>query len=235
MKAPIGRYGGKSRLKEKLIEMFPKNYITFVEPFVGAGNIFYSTPKVETEVINDLDKDMYILHKGLQKNSKYINDNLDRKITKRKFEIAKNKNDVLSIIYKYKTSFNRLGKNFSNDMEGDEIKTDFTPYQERLAGVKIFNEDFKSVIKRYDSPKTFIYLDPPYEAAESGKYYKYFVSPKELYDALQGIKSKFMISYNDSANIRKIFGKYNIRKIKAKNKVGGYEIKEINELVITNY
>lgn len=234
MKAPIGRYGGKSRLKEQLIKLFPP-YNTFVEPFVGAGNIFYSTPKVDNEIINDLDKDMYVLHKSLQNNSKYINDNLDRNITKKKFEIAKNKNDVLSIIYKYKASFNKLGQTFSNALEGTKIKTDYLPYQERLRGVKIFNEDYKYVIKKFDSPTTFFYIDPPYEEAEKGKYYKYFVSPNEIYDSLQGIKGKFMISYNDSKNIRKIFNKYNIRKIKSKKKIGGYDFVDINELVITNY
>ena len=76
MKAPIGRQGGKSKLKLRLIEMFPKDYDTFVEPFVGAGNIFYSTPKAENEIINDKDKDMYIIHKGLQQNADYIDKNI---------------------------------------------------------------------------------------------------------------------------------------------------------------
>ena len=44
LKAPFGRMGGKSKLKKIIInEYFPKNYenMTYVEPFVGAGNIYF--------------------------------------------------------------------------------------------------------------------------------------------------------------------------------------------------
>ena len=67
--------------------------------------------------------------------------------------------------------------------------------------------------------------------------YKDFVSPNDLYKSLQGLKGKFMLSYNDSANIRKIFGKYNVRKIKTKYAGVGQEggLRNKTELIITNY
>jgi DNA adenine methylase len=235
MKAPIGRYGGKHRIKAQIIDLFPENYNIFVEPLVGAGNIFYSTPKVEIEVINDLDIDMYILHSELQKNSKYINDNIEREMTREKFNLSKEKNDVLSIIYKYKSSFNKLGKYFSNNLEGKTIKTDFSPYQERLLDVKIFNKDFKDIIKKFDSPTTFFYIDPPYEQAKKGKYYKYFITPEDIYKSIKEVKGKFMISYNDSDHIREIFNEYNITEIVSVKKVGISKHIKINELIITNY
>jgi DNA adenine methylase len=235
MKAPIGRYGGKHKLKKQIINLFPNNYDIFVEPLVGAGNIFYSTPKVPLEIINDLDRDMYIIHTELQKDSKYINDNLDREMTKEKFNLLKDKDDVLSIIYKYKSSFNKLGTYFSNSLEAQIIKTDFIPYKERLLDVKIFNEDFREIIKKFDSPTTFFYIDPPYEPAEHGKYYKYFISVEDVYNSIKGLKGKFMISYNDSENIREIFHEYNIVEILSVKKVGKSKHMKINELVIKNY
>ena len=44
-----------------------------------------------------------------------------------------------------------------------------------------------------------------------------------------------MLSYNDSANIRKIFNKYNIKKVTTKyiKPKGGF--KKTTELLITNY
>jgi DNA adenine methylase len=235
MKAPIGRTGGKSRLKNQLIELFPKDYDTFVEPFVGAGNIFYSTPRVANEIINDLDTDMYIVHTGLQQDAKYINDNITREFSKIKFEESKKKNDVLNVIYKYKASFLSQGKKY-NKLERNGMKIDFTPFQERLKGVVILNKNYDNVINEYDSPTTFFYLDPPYEGI---KYYNNDVQPKDLYKLLQGLKGKFMLSYNDSVNIREIFKEYNITELKT-----NYQSAVINkhsenmkktELVITNY
>lgn len=240
MRAPIGRFGGKSRLKLKLIEMFPKDYDTYVEPFVGSGSVFYATPKVENEIINDKDKDMYIIHKGLQNNAEYIDKNIPRTISRTTFEKSKNKSDILSMIYKYKASFFSQGKSYATGNDGKKIETNFKNFGPRLKGVKILNQDYATVIKKYDTPKTFFYLDPPYESStgkEGVSDYKYVVMPEDVFKSLQGLKGKFMLSYNDSANIKKIFSKYKIRKIKTVytgiGKTGG--IREKTELLITNY
>jgi DNA adenine methylase len=235
MKAPIGRTGGKSRLKNQLIELFPKDYDTFVEPFVGAGNIFYSTPRVKNEIINDLDTDMYIIHTGLQQQPEFINDNIVRYFSKTEFDKAKNKTDPASVMYKYKTSFFRQGRNYDKAVDGKKIAMDFTQFKDRLTDVTILNKDFSDVIKEYDSPTTFFYLDPPYECAKSQSYYK-SVSPNDVYNSLQDIQGKFMLSYNDSPNIRKVFSKYNINELNHKyaSRKSSSCIK-VCELVITNY
>lgn len=242
MRAPIGRFGGKSKLKLRLIEMFPKDYNTYVEPFVGAGNVFYATPKVENEIINDKDKDMYIIHKGLQNDADYIDKNIPRTFSKTTFEKLKNKSDAVNTIYRYRASFFSGGRSFNTSNEGNKIFTDFTKYEPRLKGVKILNQDYTTVIKKYDSVKTFFYLDPPYESStgkEGVSDYKDVVMPEDVFKSLQGLKGKFMLSYNDSPNIRKIFSKYKIRKIKTKyieiGKTGGTGTREKTELLITNY
>lgn len=237
--APIARMGGKKNLKKRLIAMFPKDYDTFVEPFVGAGNIFYSTPKVANEIINDKDKDMYMIHKGLKERSQYVQDNLPRTISRATFvDIRKNgKDDLLSTIYRYKAGFMGKGLSFNTQREGDKIAMDFTQFGERLKDVKILNRDYASVIKHYDSPTTFFYLDPPYEGA--GKYKDYpdtSVTPQNVYDTLQGLQGKFMLSYNNSDNIKEIFSKYTITPIKTQySATTNVDTRTVDEIVITNY
>jgi DNA adenine methylase len=227
---PFGRMGGKSKIAKQLIEMFPPHK-TFVELFVGAGNIFFRKPKAERNVINDLDKDVYIAMKGLQSRSKYINDNINRNVSREEFQKIKNKTDAKSIIEKLKTSFFSTGRSWNPT----DNKTDFLQFGEKLKNTTILNQSFEKVIKNYDAPDTFFFLDPPYES-EDKKDYKDYVEPQQVYDALQGIKGKFMITYNDSANIRRIFSKYNIKTIKTTYEhtmtVGR---REKTELVITNY
>jgi DNA adenine methylase len=227
---PFGRMGGKSKIAKQLIEMFPPHK-TFVELFVGAGNIFFRKEKAERNVINDLDVEIYNAMKGLQTRSKYINDNINRNVSKQDFSILKPKTDAISVIERLKNSFFNSGKSYD---EG-ENKTDYLQFGEKLKGVTILNQSFEKVIKRYDAPDTFFFLDPPYENPKQTDYDDY-VEPQQVYDALQGIKGKFMITYNDSANIRRIFSKYNIKTIKTfYSQTALLPNREKTELVITNY
>ena len=40
----IGRIGGKTKLVEKILSVFPKDYedMIYVEPFIGGGSILYN-------------------------------------------------------------------------------------------------------------------------------------------------------------------------------------------------
>jgi DNA adenine methylase len=80
--------------------------------------------------------------------------------------------------------------------------------QKKLANINIFETlSFDEVIKKYDSPDTFIYLDPPYNSVEkkgsddtrSGWYgTKDEFGQKEhlqLLELLKTLKSKWMLSY----------------------------------------
>ena len=57
MKSPIKWMGGKSKSVSKIKEIMPKHY-TYVEPFLGAGWVFFSKDKANVEVINDVNGDL---------------------------------------------------------------------------------------------------------------------------------------------------------------------------------
>ena len=101
--APYGRMGGKSRLKKRLIEYFPVNYesMNYIEPFFGAGSLFFYKEPSKKEVINDLDKDIYTLIKGFKKfDGNEISKSINGDYNKDKFIILKN--------YKPKTEYNKF-------------------------------------------------------------------------------------------------------------------------------
>lgn len=237
MKKPFGRIGGKSQIAKYLITLIPKDIKYFIEPFFGGGSVFFEREKDDNiiEVINDLDKDIYKMLKGLQNRAKYINDNISREIiTKSDFEKLKNKNDVISLFEKNKTSFLSRGLNYSSSKANGFIKTDFTIYKPRLKNVIILNEDYREVINKFNFKDSFFYLDPPYEMAinNTGYYKEHSVYPEDLLKIVNTIKGRFMLSYNDSPNIRKLFKKYYIHEINTYY-AGSYQNKI--ELIITNY
>jgi DNA adenine methylase len=234
MTTPIGRMGGKSKIAKRLINEFPKDYKIYVEPFFGAGNIFFRIPeKAEINIINDLDEDIFTIMKGLQENSKYINDNINREnITKEEFKELLKKKDPISLIEINKKSFFSQGKTYSALKK--EIKTDFIKFSDKLKDVIILNKPFEEVIKSYDSKDTFFYLDPPY--SESFRDYKHQVKPQDLFNSLEKIKGKFMLSYDDSPLIRELFKKYNISEIITSYQGTQHIVRrEKKELVITNF
>ncbi len=244
MKQPVGRIGGKYRIANQLIEMFPTDHNTYVEPFVGGGAVFYRQ-KSKNEVINDLDKDMYLIHNGLKENGNEVNDKFRRHLTKDEFYDNKKKpNDFLSILERYKFSFYANGRSYvyrSSCGVGrrEGCHTDFSLYQDRLKDVIVRNQDYKSIIDEFDSPDTFFYMDPPYEGSNktvSGAYKD--IDPLEIYNSLKDIKGRFMLSYNDSDKIRDIFKDYTINTIGScysSNDGDKSKRKKVTELIIKNY
>lgn len=63
------------------------------------------------------------------------------------------------------------------------------------------NMDFEEVIKKYDSPKTYFYCDPPYYIVGEGDYYSNHEFGRKdherLANALKSIEGKFSLSYYD--------------------------------------
>jgi DNA adenine methylase len=243
--APFARYGGKYKIANELITMFPdpNTYDIYVEPFVGAGNVFLrKDPYNHKEVINDLDKNVYTIFKQLQKDSKYINDRVKRNLVTKSDWVKLNKSkDPADIITSIKWSFMGMNLNYSKSRK---IKTDYLPYQDRLNDVTILNMSFENVIKKYDSKKTFFYLDPPYNTKSTSinDYGTSIITPLDIYNTVKDVKGYVMISYNNDTEMKRLFKDWNIRYIDTKYSnnfiLKGKEDtlqKIIKELVITNY
>lgn len=236
---PFARMGGKSKLAKRLIAMFPpdEDYDIYVEAFMGAGNVILrKDPADHREIINDLDKRMVVAFKGIKKSGKYINDNVARgDYSKEQFFANKDKLNAVAIIDTIKHSFFSMGKSYNKGEKNKTNKTDYEPISERLKNVTILNMSFEKVIKKYDTPRTFFYLDPPYESKEE-KDYPDYVTPEMVWDSVKDVKGFVMVSYNDSAKIRGLFKSWKIKTIKTKYvdiHNNGYRTK--TELVIMNY
>ena len=235
---PISRTGGKSKLAKRLILMMPKDYEIYVEPFVGAGNVILRKPEQGLEIINDLEKDIYTILKAVRDKPEYLNKKLYGQYIDGKEEYKKllKKNDAVSLIKIYKQSFlGRKGAYMQPDARGHlmGIKTDFVKIGDRLKNVDIYNKPFQYIIHKFDTPFTFFYLDPPYENPTESDY-KHYVNPLDIYNSIKNIKGKFMLSYNNSPNIRQIFKEFYIKRISTTYSTDSGE-KKVIELVITNY
>lgn len=110
--------------------------------------------------------------------------------------------------------------------------------QERMANVVVENQDFETIIKHYDRPDTFFYLDPPYFSTEDMYEVGFgWNDHVRLRDTLKSIKGKFLLSYNDCEEIRKLYNGFSIFDFSRTHSMAQrYEAgKEFKELLIGNY
>uniref|UniRef100_UPI00115C65A4 DNA adenine methylase n=1 Tax=Telmatospirillum sp. J64-1 TaxID=2502183 RepID=UPI00115C65A4 len=108
---------------------------------------------------------------------------------------------------------------------------------ERLAGVVIECLDFEAFLIRYDRPGTLFYLDPPYWGSE-GYYGKELFSRADferLSACLQRLSGRFILSINDTPQIREIFDWAEMEPVSTAYTVGGKGgSKPVGELIITS-
>lgn len=108
----------------------------------------------------------------------------------------------------------------------------------RLENTVIENQDFEVLIKHYDRPDSFFYCDPPYFTSEyvyeCGFTWNDHVRLKETLAQTDG---KWLVSYNDCEEIRKLYQGYEFFDFKRiHSMVQRYEAgKEFPELLIGNY
>jgi len=253
---PFGRQGNKYAMRREIIPRIPE-HTTYVEPFCGSGAIFFSKPKAERNVLNDLDikvierlnlikqcptnPELYPkIERTLDAFREYFinhGDSLADKLVVAKIETAcgfcnKLVRDPSKI---YKTVYpTKLIKNLSK-------------YQQKLTNVELKTEDYPEIIRQYDSEDTFFFLDPPYESkcvTVLGCGYKDTNDFERLAGVLSTIRGKFLMTINDSERMRTLFAKYNIHACEVENKWrenGKHRDCKVptkhkrRELIITNY
>ena len=215
LKTPITYYGGKQQMLRHILPKIPDHH-TYVEPFFGGGAVFWGKNPSKAEVVNDISNRLITFYKVL----KYDLDELQRLIdetfhsraqhreTDAEYEAGEEEiSDVLRMAWAVWVQTNMsfssvIGGGFGYDRYGKcalklfnkkKLLTD--AYQERLRFVTVESYDVLKVIKAYDTPDTFFYLDPPYVSSDQGMYKGYTAEDfARLLDACANMKGKFLLS-----------------------------------------
>jgi len=246
----IGWIGGKKLLREKIANEFPKGKIErYVEVFGGAAWVlFHKDRHANQEIYNDYNSELVNLFRcakyhrqELQRELQYFlnsremfQDFLQQYQTRGMTDIQRAARYFMLIKTSYGAdirSFGCIKKNIENAVKYLEA------IEERLKTVIIENKDFDGIIKTYDKSDSLFYFDPPYFGTE--KYYSVDFSTEDHYRlkaSIDGIKSKFILSYNDSDIIRELYKGYNIIGLDRNDSLNNRNSsRRYNELLIKNY
>ena len=221
MRSPLNYHGGKSKLVSQILPLIPP-HVCYCEPFVGAGWIMFSKKPAKVEIINDFDSELVTFWRVIQNHlEEFLRFYKYAIISRKIFDLEKLKNpatltDIQRAVryyYLQRLSFGGLtvnrhfgtGTTRASNLVLSTMEDTLLDVHWRLQAVVIENLDGCECIRRYDRPGTFFYIDPPYFGVSG-----YAVSFKpcdfiRLRAALANLKGKFILSFNDVPEIRKLF------------------------------
>lgn len=222
-------FGGKFYLMDDILNiiepfLYDRKFSCFVDVFGGSGVVLLNIPLKYpiNRVYNDIDEVLVKVIKSI------IDDNEREKLLRQLGYAAQSRtffNEIKNKPYNEWTPFEYLymvGITFNGGLSSysvsikdhreaglNAIKKNIGEYFNILKHWNVENLDFINVIKKYDSTKTFFYLDPPYLIG--GKTYKHGFSmydSEDLKNILGGIKGYWLMNESeiDFIEIKKLFG-----------------------------
>jgi len=208
----LRRLGNKQGIAEKILQYFPKHSI-YIEPFFGAGGIFFNKPKADFNIMNDIDSDVFNLFTVISTNK----DEFEQlfRITPIHQELLNYwKTTIETDPIKKAVRFVCLSNNgfmgmpnirFGADNNGLEVYKYLDATSKKIFGVKFDNSDFRKFLTKLcwrnedEKQRAFIYADPPY-LGTTDNYSHSFVETdsNDLFDSLQNTGCRFAVSEFDN-------------------------------------
>ena len=251
MKGPLSYIGGKNRIADQIITMFPE-HTTYVEPFAGGAQVLFHKEPSRVEVLNDIDGEVVNFFRVCQSHHQELLRYLRFVVIGRKVfaQLKSTSPESLTDIqraaryfYLLKNSFAGLVRNPNYhycvtqppSFNVTKIPKVIEATHERLARVQIESLPYEEILKRYDRPTTLFYLDPPYYRRQLYRFNFSEADFRKLEQRLCKLHGKFVLSLNDLPEVRKLFSKFRFREISFHYTSQREAGKRYRELLITNF
>ena len=211
----LRRLGNKSKIAKEIQKHFPKHKI-YIEPFFGAGGMFFNKPKVNHNIINDIDSEVFNFYSVINSNKEDlielirttpINEDLFKYWVKTKETEPIKK--AFRYMYITNLSFCALKNSFQTNVltfDHDNFYSIINFSYEYLKNTKITNKDFRELLIKINFPhgnkdkkQTFIYADPPYLNTTDTYSHSFTEQDSiDLFNSLQETGCKFAMSEFDN-------------------------------------
>lgn len=243
----LRRLGNKSKIAKEIQKYFPKHKI-YIEPFFGAGGMFFNKPKANHNFLNDLDSDVFNLFQVISTNKdEFIDLFIKMPIHQELFDYWMHNLETEPL--KKALRFLFLS-NFSLYSKMDTLRLGCVKPKEQvfkfidetfefIKNVQFTNCDFRTMFQSIslcsdEISETLIYADPPY-LKTTNNYSNNFNENDciELLDYLQNTKAMFAYSEFNNDFILNEAKKRNLNIVYIKER---QTLKNRNiEILITNY
>lgn len=243
--------GGKTRLADELLPLFPRDHQCYVEPFAGGAALFFRKAPVEAEVLNDINGDITNLYRVVQHHLEEFVRQFKWALTSRKIfewhQITQPETltDIQRAARFYYLQKNCFGGHVENQTFGYattggpklnilRIEEELSHAHLRLSGAYIESLDWAECVRRYDRPHTLFFCDPPYYGLAGYGVAFGLEQYERMAEMARTIKGKMLITVNDCPEMRQVFKGLPMREIGIKYSCsnGQDKRKESTELII---
>lgn len=252
--------GGKSMLADQIVALAPP-HTCYCEVFAGAAWVLFRKPESKVEVINDMNLDLVTLYRVVKHHLEelirqfrwvlYHRDEFDR--------LFKVDPGTLTDVQRAARFFYLMRAGFAGQVGSRSFSTstyqrprlnlmrleeDLSEAHLRLARVHVERLPFDACIDRYDKPHTWFYLDPPYYGSEDdyGKGMFQRADFDRLAALLARVKGRFLLSLNDTPEVRRAFSRFDVREVRTRYSASGggrsptaAKGRPVRELLFLNY
>lgn len=210
----LRRLGNKKKIASEIQKYFPEHKI-YIEPFFGAGGMFFNKPKAKYNIVNDLDSDVFNLFNVVMNQKEEL---------EKAFYMMPIHSDLLkywkeneetepikkALRFLFLSNFTIMGtgtsmRGSSTEESKENIEKGLKETFDKLQYVKFFNFDFVdffrtiSFRRQSEIDGVLIYCDPPY-LGTNDNYSNSFTEEQsnKLFDTLIKTGCKFAMSEFDN-------------------------------------
>ena len=256
--------GGKRWLVSKHMDLFPKTYNRYIEPFLGGGSVFFRLlPK--KAILADLNSELITTYKTIQEDPDLLIKTLKKHANKhseeyyyhmRNKQLRSQKEIAARFIYLNRTCFNgiyRVNKQGQFNVpfgkkEKILLETDnFHAVSHTLRNCQIVHSDFGDIIDVAEAGD-FLFVDPPYTVAHNNngfiQYNEKFFSWDDqvrLSEKLLEAKNRgvlIMMTNANHKNVRELYEKnFNLLELSRYTSISGVaeNRKSYSEIIVRSY
>jgi DNA adenine methylase len=262
LNSPIKWAGGKSRLRQTVIDLLPP-HTCYVEIFGGAAWVLFGKPLSEVEILNDIDQELISFFRVVKYQPQEFMASFDLELVsraefKRLAALDPSQLDDVQRAHRFyyiimagwggELNYPRFQTSITDGGHGNRLigaletlKQRIEPIHKRLSTVIIENLDWRHCIDKYDRDNTVMYLDPPYPGNGVNYFHNMrdWTEHQELAERLTRTKCKWILSSYDTKEVHSLFSAYHITRVESssgmKTKKDSKERVLNREVLVTNY
>lgn len=254
--SPLPWVGSKRQPRNSIIARIP-NHTCYAEPFAGGAWVYFGKEPSPVEVINDVNGDLIAMYRAIKSKPEEFYEALWYMFPSRQLQAesrtildADRESQCLTeveraVLFYYHIK-NCFGGKFGGGFAFSKVRPPrhmiahdlLVALRDRLQNTYIENLSFERLIKNYDGPETFFYLDPPYLMDKKDKCYQFeftMADHERLREVLGNIQAKWLLSYGDKKEIREFYRGFKIEKTEPVTYTLSGKAVQKTELLISNY